>query len=128
MLGSFMHCLQKRDQALCECDIALAAPQASSFFEVSLAKTAHRTFLAGSAFLDLFRCSDAKQEIRKRKTLGILDALFLGTGLAQIYLLHFAILNLCQEDCRIITFANIAQHLCNQTANLPKDSTRIVSR
>ena len=64
------------------------------------------------AALSLVGCPDAQQQIRERETGRILDTFFLRASFAQIYLVHLALENLCQENRRIITFANVAQHLC----------------
>jgi hypothetical protein len=72
------------------------------------------------AFLDLFRRTDAEQEIRQRKPSRILDPLFLRTGIAEIHFLHLSVDDLGQKDCRIITFANVAQHLDKLDLELPE--------
>src|SRR6266404_2212727 len=112
MFGPFVHCFQKRTQTLCKCDVAFAASEASSFLKISLAKTTYRTFLAESSLFNLVRCTKAKQQIGKRKARGVLYAFLFRASFAQIHLVHFAFQNLRQEDRRIITFANVAQHLC----------------
>ena len=111
MFGAFMHCLQKRGETFRKRDIAFAAPQAPGFFEISLTKTAYRTFLARCSLFDLFCCSDAKQQIGKSEAGGILHTFFFRAGFAQIHLVHLAFKNLCQEHRSIIAFANVAQHL-----------------
>jgi hypothetical protein len=111
MFGTFVHRFQKRGQTLRKRDVAFAATQASSLFEISLTKTANGTFLRGCSLFDLFRCADAKEQIGKSEARGVLDTFFFRAGFAQIHLVHFAFQNLCQEDCRIIAFANVAQHL-----------------
>ena len=63
-------------------------------------------------FLDLLRGADAEKQIRQGKAGRILHAFLLRTGIAEIHLLHFAFEDLRQENCRIIAFANVAQHLC----------------
>ena len=112
MFGAFMHCLQQRGETLPKRDVAFAASQTPGFFEISLTKTAYRTFLARCSLFDLFRRSDAKQQIGKSEAGGILNTFFFGAGFAQIHLVHLAFENLRQENRRVITFANVAQHLC----------------
>src|SRR5437762_767884 len=91
MFSSFVHCFQKRVQSLCKRDVAFAASQASSFFEISLAKAAYRTFLRGRSLFDLFGCSDAKQQIGKSEARGVLYTFLFRAGFAQIHLVHFAL-------------------------------------
>jgi phage-related protein len=106
-----VHRFQERTQAIAKRDVALAASEPAGLFEISLTKATHWAFLSRCAFFNFFRCSDAKQQIRKRETGRILYALLLGACVAKIYLLHFAFQNLRQEDRRVIAFANVTQHL-----------------
>src|SRR5207247_7440295 len=100
-----------RVQALSKCDVAFAASQATSLFEIGLAETAHRARLRGRSLFDFLCRSDAKQQIGESEARGILHTFFFRASFAQIHLVHLALQNLCQEDRRIIAFANVAQHL-----------------
>ena len=86
--------------------------QPAGLLEISLAKTAHGAFLAARSLFDLIRCTEAEQQIGKSEARRILHPFFLRATFAQIHLVHFAFKNLGQEHCRIIAFANVAQHFC----------------
>jgi len=62
--------------------------------------------------LSRFPRTDTKEQIGQGETSWILHSFFFRASVAEIHLLHFAFQDLCQEDRRVITFANIAQHLC----------------
>src|SRR5207302_10066082 len=89
---------------------ARAAPEPAGFLEIRLAKSAHWTLLGRGAFFNFLGSSDAEKQIGKCKAGRVLHAFFLRASIAEIHLLHFAFQYLCQEDCRIIAFANVAQH------------------
>ena len=63
------------------------------------------------ALLDFFGGADAEQQVGQGETGRILDPFLLRTGIAKVHLLHFPFEDLGQENGRIITFANVAQHL-----------------
>jgi hypothetical protein len=110
MLGTFVHGFQQGVQTFPECNIARAAPEPAGLLKIRLAKSAHRTLLGRGSFFDFLGSSDAEEQIGKCKAGRILHAFFLRASIAEIHLLHFAFQYLCQEDCRIIAFTNIAQH------------------
>src|SRR5207249_1325487 len=81
---AFVHCFQKRAQALYKRDVAFAASKATSFFEVGLAKTARGAFLGRCSFFELVCCAQTKEQIGQRETGGILNTFFLRASFAQI--------------------------------------------
>ena len=120
VLRAFVHRLQQAAQPFGKRDITNAATQPPSLFEISLRESAHRTFLRWRSLFDFLRGADSEEQIRQRETSRILHAFFLRAGIAEIHLLHFAFKNLRQENCRIIAFANIAQHLCRLDLETPE--------
>ena len=120
MLRPFVHGFKQTPEAFRKSHVTNAATEPARLFEISLGETAHRAFLRRRAFLDLFRRADAEEEIGERKTSRILHAFFLRAGIAEIHLLHFPFEDLRQENCRIIAFANVAQHRCRLDLETPE--------
>ena len=69
---------------------------------------------------DLFGRADPQEQIGQGEASRILDAFFLRAGVAEIHLLHFPFEDLRQENRRVITFANVAQHLANLDLETPE--------
>ena len=113
VFGAFVHCFQKRTEPLRKCGVAGAATKSTGFFEVGLGEPADGTARGCGAFLDFLGRADTKQQIGQSETGRILYSLFLRASFAKVHLLHFAVEDLGQENCRIIAFANVAQHLGN---------------
>src|SRR5207248_27017 len=70
-----------------------------------------RALFGRGPFLHFFGCPDADEQVSERETGVVLVTFFLRASFAQIHLVHLALEDLCQKDCRIITFADIAQHV-----------------
>ena len=111
MFRPFMHRLQQASESFREGNVANAATEPPRLFEIGLGEPAHRTFLRRRSLFNLLRRADPEKQIGERKTGRILDSFFLRTGIAEVHLLHLPFEDLSQENRRVITFANVAQHL-----------------
>jgi hypothetical protein len=105
-----VHGLEKRPQRFTEGNVTGAAAETAGLLEISLGKTADRTFLSGATLLDFLGRSNAQQQIGESEAGRVLNSFFFRARIAQIHFLHLALENLRQEDRRVIAFANIAQH------------------
>src|SRR5438270_3052599 len=111
VLGSLVHRLEQTTQTFPEGFITGAATKSPRLLEIRLGETTDRALLRWRAFFDFFRRTNPEEEIGQRETSRILHALFLRAGFAEVHLLHLAFQNLGQKNARVITFANVAQHL-----------------
>jgi hypothetical protein len=115
-----MHGLEQTAQAFGESDVTKAATEPACFLEIRLGETADGALLRRGAFLDFFGGADPEEEIRQGKSGRVLHPLLFRTGITEVHLLHFAFENLGQENCRIIAFANVAQHLAKLDLEKPE--------
>ena len=110
MFSPFMHRFQQTLQTLCERHIALGAAKPSGLLEVCLGKAAMRAFNFRADLRNLLGGAQAKQQVGKRGSRGIIDPLFLATFLAQIDLLHLIPNDLGQVHFGFFFFADAAEH------------------
>jgi hypothetical protein len=120
VLGSLVHRLEQTAKAFSESNITDAATEPARLLEIRLRETAHGTFLGGRALLDFFGRTNPEEKISQGESSRVLHAFFFRAGIAEVHLLHLAFKDLRQENCRIIAFANVAQHLCRLDRESPE--------
>jgi len=111
MPGPLVNGLDNRFQSFGKGIIAGGTAQTAGLFEIRLTKAAHRAALAGGSFFQFLCRAQPQQKISQFKACGIGDPLLLGAGFAQVYLLHFPVQNLSEENGCRIGFANVADHV-----------------
>ena len=110
MLVAFVHAFDQAAQSFGKGVIAAGAAEPAGFFEVGLGEAADRAFGDAAPAFDLLGGAEAEQEIRQGEAGGIGHAFLLRARFAQVYLLHFAVDNLREEDRGLVLFANVASH------------------
>src|SRR5258708_23416225 len=104
MLGPFMHRLDQRSESVRESAIAGATAQAPGLFEIILSETTHRAMLSLGSLLHLLVFTQPEQKIRQSEPARVGDTLLFCARLTHVDLLHIPIHDLCQVNCRRVTF------------------------